>query len=225
MAAGSRAASYTEGQPPVRRGVRDRGERQREQVRGLRAGQAAQQHVQHQVGRGACQPYAGEPHQLSGQPDRHAGDSRFQRRTAELAAQVTHGQRTAGEGTPEPGDAFEVGQRGGRDVNAAVGIVDPVDRDLIDAQPGPFGEDEQLRVEEPAGVLDQRQQPRGDVGADGFEPALGVGETGGERAAQDEVVAAGDHFPLRAPDDPRVTCQPGPDREIGVPGDQRGDQR
>ena len=62
------------------------------------------------------------------------------------------------------------------DVDPAVGVVDPVDRHLVDAQPGPLGEHQQFGVEEPAGVLDQRQQPLGDVLADRLEAALRVGE-------------------------------------------------
>ena len=76
----------------------------------------------------------------------------------------------------QPGDPAQVGHRGGDDVDAAVRVVDPVDRHLVDAQPGALGEDEQLGVEEPAGVLDERQQLAGDVGADRLEAALGVGE-------------------------------------------------
>ena len=84
-----------------------------------------------------------------------------------------------------------------------VGVVDPVHRHLVDAQAGALGQHQQLGVEEPAGVLDQRQQPPGDVRADRLEAALGVGEPGLQRAAQQQVVAAGDDLPLRAADDPR----------------------
>ena len=106
-----------------------------------------------------------------------------------------------------------------------VGVVDPVHRHLVDPQARALGEHQQLGVEEPAGVLDQRQQPARDVGADGLEAALGVGEAGLQRAAQEQVVAAGDDLALRAADDPRAAAEPGADREVGVPGDQRGDQR
>ena len=58
---------------------------------------------------------------------------------------------------------LQVGDRGGDDVDPAVRVVDPVHRHLVDAQPGALGEHQQLGVEEPAGVLDQRQQPLRDV--------------------------------------------------------------
>ena len=97
---------------------------------------------------------------------------------------------------------LQVVQRRRDDVDPAVGVVDPVDRHLVDPQPGALGQHQQLGVEEPAGVLDQRQQPAGDVGADRLEAALGVGEPGCQRAAQQQVVAAGDELPLGAADDP-----------------------
>ena len=50
------------------------------------------------------------------------------------------------------------------DVDAGVRVVDPVDRHLVDAQAVVLGQHQQLGVEEPALVLDQRQQRAGDVG-------------------------------------------------------------
>ena len=44
-------------------------------------------------------------------------------------------------------------------VDARVGVVDPVDRHLVDAQPAALGEHEQLGVEEPAVVADVVEQP------------------------------------------------------------------
>ena len=63
------------------------------------------------------------------------------------------------------------------------GVVGPVHRDLVDAQPGPLGEHEQLGVEEPAPVLHKRQQLPRLVGADRLEPALRVGEWPAARRA------------------------------------------
>jgi len=42
---------------------------------------------------------------------------------------------------------------------------------------------------------------------------------------QQQVVAAGDDLALRAADHPRTWRQPGPDRHVAVPGQQRRDQR
>ena len=44
------------------------------------------------------------------------------------------------------------------DVDARVGVVDPVDRHLVDAQAAALGEHEQLGVEEPAVVADVVEQ-------------------------------------------------------------------
>ena len=58
----------------------------------------------------------------------------------------------------EPRDALEVVDRGADDVDARVRVVDPVDRHLVDPQPAPLGEHEQLGVEEPALVADVGEQ-------------------------------------------------------------------
>ena len=92
---------------------------------------------------------------------------------------------------------------------------------LVDAQTAALGEHQQLGVEEPTGVLDQRQQVLGDVPADRLEAALRVAEPGGQRAAQQQVVAARDDLSLGAADHPRPAGQPGADRDVGVPGHQR----
>ena len=61
-------------------------------------------------------------------------------------------------------------------------------------------ENQELGVEEPAGVLDERNEPGSDVGADRLEAALGVGgESGTQGSAEQHVVPAGDELPLRAP--------------------------
>ena len=94
----------------------------------------------------------------------------------------------------------------------------------MDAQAGAFGEYEQFGVEEPAGVLHEWEQAVGDVGAYGFEPALGVGEPGAEGAVQDQVVGPGDDLSFGAADDAGAAAEAGADREVGVSGDEWGDQ-
>ena len=60
-----------------------------------------------------------------------------------------------------------------------VGVVDPVDRDLVDAQAAALGEDQQLGVEEPGLVLDRAAAAPVTASArDRLEAALGVGEAG-----------------------------------------------
>ena len=65
------------------------------------------------------------------------------------------GHPAGSQAATDPGNALEIADGCGHDVHPGVGVVDPVDRHLVDAQPGTFGEHEHLGVEEPPGVLDQ----------------------------------------------------------------------
>ena len=84
--------------------------------------------------------------------------------------------------------AAEVAERGVDDVHAAVGVVDPVDRHLVDAQAVALGEQQQLGVEEPAVVVDRGDQSLRDVAPHGLEAALRVVHAGREHGAEDQVV-------------------------------------
>ena len=140
-------------------------------------------------------------------------------------AQHRDADGAAGQPGAQADDAAQVGQGGGDDVDPGVGVVDPVHRHLVDAQPGPLGQHQQLGVEEPAGVGGQRQQLPGRAGADGLEAALGVGEPGAERGVQEQVVAAGDDLAARAADHPRAARQPGADGHVRMARQQRRQQR
>ena len=140
-------------------------------------------------------------------------------------AQRGHLDRAAHQPAAQPRDAVQVRQGGGHDVDPGVGVVDPVHRDLVDAQASPFGQHEQLGVEEPAGVLGERQQRPRLVVPDRLETALRVGEFGAERGAQQQVVTPRDHLAPGSPDHPRTVREPGPDGDVAVPGKQRGHQR
>ncbi len=128
-------------------------------------------------------------------------------------------------GQREAGDALEVLDRRADDVDARVGVVDPVDRHLVDAQAAPLGEDEQLGVEEPGVVADVGEEAVERVAADGLEAALRVGEAGAQRRVQQAVVAARDDLALRAADDAGALREPRADRDVAVAGEQRGDER
>ena len=106
-----------------------------------------------------------------------------------------------------------------------VGVVDPVDRHLVDAQAAALGEHQQLGVEEPAVVAHLSSRPSSDVAANGLEAALGVGEARPQRRVQQAVVGARDELAVRPAHDARAVRQARPDREVGVPGEQRRDQR
>jgi len=212
----SRPAAEAEGQPAIGRRVADRGQQQAQRVGGLRAHEAAQRQVDHDVsqrGERADGSEAGQlPRQAAPRPD--VG-----------LAQPRHLERAPGEAEADPLDPAQVAQRGVDDVDPRVGVVDPVHWHLVDAQPGPFGQHQQLGVEEPALVLDQRQQLPGLVGPDRLKPALGVGEAGPEGGPQQQVVAARDDLALGAADHPRSAGQPGADGDVAVPRHQRRDQR
>ena len=89
--------------------------------------------------------------------------------------------RAIGPAAQQPRDALEVVDRGADDVDARVGVVDPVDRHLVDPQPAALGEHEQLGVEEPAVVADVGEQAVERVAADRLEAALRVGEARAQR--------------------------------------------
>ena len=139
-------------------------------------------------------------------------------------AQLGHLDRAPGEAEADSRHPAQVAERGVDDVDPRVRVVDPVDRDLMDAQPGPFRQHQQFGVEEPALVLDQRQQLPGLVGPDRLEPALRVGELGPQGGSQQQVVAARDDLALGTADHPRSPRQPGADGDVAVPGQQRRDQ-
>jgi hypothetical protein len=120
----------------------------------------------------------------------------------------------------DPDNAGQVSAGRPDDVDAGVGIVDPVHGHLMDAQADPVGEVQQLGVEEPAVVLHEREHAIGDVRADGLEATLRVGQRGTQCAAEQQVVAAGDELPLGAADDPGRRAEPAADGQVGVPADQ-----
>ena len=158
------------------------------------------------------------------QPGRHA--RRRRRARPSCARSCADRQPPGGQRPAEPGDPAQVGERGGDDVDPAVRVVDPVDRHLVDAQPGPLGQHQQLGVEEPAGVARPCGSSRAATSARiALKPHCASEKPGGERAAQQQVVAAGDELPLRPAHHPRAAREPAADREVGVPGQQRRDQR
>ena len=88
---------------------------------------------------------------------------------------------------------------GGRqDLDAGVGIVDPVHRHLAHTQPEPLGRDEELGVEEPLIVLDQGQDSQGGLSPQRLEATLGVTESTTQEQLEEEVVGARDELALRA---------------------------
>ena len=122
-------------------------------------------------------------------------------------------------------DAAQVLDRGAHDVHARVGVVDPVDRDLVDAQPASLGEHEQLGVEEPAVVAHVVEQVPGGGRRHGLEAALRVGEARPQHGAQQAVVGARDELALGAADDARRARQARADGQVAVARQQRRHER
>jgi hypothetical protein len=125
----------------------------------------------------------------------------------------------------QAGHAPQVVPGRAHDVHPRVGIVDPIHRHLVDAQPAPLGQHEQLGVEEPALVAHVADEGPQGAGAHRLEAALRVGEPGPQRRVQDAVVGARDQLALGAAHDPGAVGQAGADGQVGVPGEQRGDER
>ncbi len=220
MTGGVRAAADAERYPPVRGGVGHRGDQQADRVGGQGRQRGAQQQVEHDIADRAEHADADEgghlPAQvMMGQPrGRPAG-----------IAQRGHLDGAAHQPAAQPHDAAQVSHRGRDDVHPGVGVVDPVHRHLVDPQPGALGQHQQLGVEEPAGVLGERQQHAGLLAPDRLEAALRVGESGAQAGVQQQVVAAGDDLAAWSADHPRATGEPGADRQVAVPGQQRRHQR
>ena len=117
----------------------------------------AQRQVQDRVGEGAGDADADEPGELP-RPARPAAPCRTGRpgrAWQRVVAQERDLDRAAGQAVADAGDTPQVGEGGADDVNAGIGVVNPVNGDFVDTQPGALGEDEQLGVEEP------RRRPAG----------------------------------------------------------------
>lgn len=119
----------------------------------------------------------------------------------------------------------QVGERRGGNVDARIGVVHPVDGNLVDAEPIVLGDHEQFRVEEPTGVLDERHEPGDELSAQGLEAALSVGEAAAHRQADEAVVGAGDELPARPTHDAGSGTEPRSDGEVAVTGEKRCDER
>ena len=124
-----------------------------------------------------------------------------------------------------PPDAAQVVGRRRHDLHPRIGVVDPVHRDLADAQAQALGRDQQLGVEEPLVVLDERQQLRRRVAAQGLEAALGIAEAALQRELEQQVVRPRNQLALGSADDVRTGREPRADGDVAMTGQQRRDQR
>ena len=149
-------------------------------------------------------------------PPRWRRRSRARRREAGTAARRRASTRRRSRRSAPPAKPLRAARRrAGRqrrrdDVDARVGVVDPVDRHLVDAHPAALRRDQQLGVEEPRLVVHRVEQLGQHIGADGLEAALRVGEPRAQRDVQDAVVRARDssRFGPRVTRDPRARREP-----------------
>ena len=198
-------------------------DQQGEGVGGQRRDPLSQHDVEQHIGERADDADHRETHQLgdeAGAPRRvraarSGGDGR-------AVGRGGHREPSSRQHAGQAGHALQVGDGRRPDVDARVGVVDPVDGHLVDAHAGAFGEEQQLRVEEPSGVLDEREQRPGPVGTDRLEAALGVGEPGRQGGVQQGVVAARDDLALGAAHHAGARGQARPDRHVAVPRHERG---
>jgi hypothetical protein len=95
----------------------------------------------------------------------------------------------------------------------------------VDPQAVALREQQQLRVEEPAVVHDEREQVPRDVGAQRLEAALRVAEVHPETGVDERVVAAGEHLALQLPRHARRVAQARPDRDLAVTREEGCDER
>ena len=96
----------------------------------------------------------------------------------------------------------------GHDLHTRIRVVDPVHRYLADAQAQTLGRDQQLGVEEPLVVLDERQQLHRGIPAQRLEAALRIAEATVQRQLEQEVVGPGDELALGAAHHVRARRQP-----------------
>ena len=195
----AQAPAAPEREPTIGPGVDGHGRRHGDDVREHRAERFAEGQEQPGGDRGADRSDQSEDHELA----THL--------VGELGAPVGGTVDASGAAEEPPRHAGHAGQvPPGRlcDPDAAVGIVDPVDGHLVDAQPVVLGDEQQLGVEEPLVVVDLGQEGRRGIGSQGLEAALGVVEVGREHGVQQQVVGAGDELAFGTARHRRARRQP-----------------
>lgn len=112
-----------------------------------------------------------------------------------------------------------------KNLHPRVGIVHPIDRNFTDTKAEALRRDEELGVEEPLVVLDQREQLERGLAAQRLEPALGIGESTAHGEFEQQVVGARDQLALGAPHDMGASSQSGADGHIALARKERSHQR
>ena len=133
---------------------------------------------------------------------------------------------TGGSIPNEAGDAPQVVPGHAHHVDPRVGVIDPVDRDLMDAEAVSFRQDEELRVEEPVIVVHQWEQELCRFAAGRLEPACRIPELVPQGAPQQERCRCREHgFTTSATQDVSARGEAAADRHVAVSREERRHQR
>ena len=192
----------------MHRGVEQRGDGHGDGVGAEGAEQRAPGDEQEEVADGGDHPDPGEAHELIG---------------CDLVG--AHSAQPLGASDEHPPDTAQVVLGGRDDAHPRIGVVDPVHRDFSDPQTQALCRDQQLGVEEPLVVLNERQEFRRRVTAEGLEAALRITEPALQRQLEQEVVRPRNQLALGAAHDVRAPRQPGADGDVSVSGKQRRHER
>ena len=188
-ASSSRGAWWSTPCRTLERAVREREREYEHQEPGhLLAGQAvtaADPEGEAPVRRGVADRGHSERDRAGGGGADRAGEKQEQQCVDERRRDADRGEARHRRGHRQAGDPAQVGDRRGHDVDARVGIVDPVDRNLVDAHSATLRRDQQLGVEEPRLIAHRVEELGQHVGAHRLEAALGVGEPRAQRDTQD----------------------------------------
>ena len=115
--------------------------------------------------------------------------------------------------------------RGADDVDPGVGVVDPVDGHLVDAQAVVLGEHEQLGVEEPALVLDGGRRARATSVRTALKPHWASEKPLRSVALRSRLYAREIASRFGPAHDARAGGQPGADGDVAVARHERRDER
>ena len=205
----------------VGRGVADRGDQQRDQVRGLGAEPAVQQHEQQEVRGGGGDPDAREPHRLAAEAIRAARPPRDE---PSCAASVCTGMEPLAK--PRSSRAMPL--------RSAVAVATMSTR-LSGSSTQSTGTSwmrSPVRSANTSSSVSKNQPVSAMCGSrrwatsarTALKPHCASENPRGQSGFQDQVVAARDDLALGAAHHAGAAAQPGADGKVGVAGDQRRDK-
>ena len=124
----ARGPSDAESEGTVGRCVQYRGDEQSGEVRGLCPDHGMQHQIQQCVGHGARDTDDAESHQLADHSVRYTGHERL---PSQASTQFGDGEHSGRKSTTDAPASLQILDGGIEEVDAAVGVVDPIDRHLV----------------------------------------------------------------------------------------------